>query len=117
MTSKKTKIIKELDPQDVKGFSQARIDHYLSLGYRPYLDEKSRIKWLTQAQRNMRGAKSIRVPIMHRIFPKKVKSRYRKKRHKRNFGVFIQDNWFFIFTVFLVAIFVILVLLKPDLIF
>lgn len=48
MSAKRTKIIKELDPNEVKGFSQARIQHYLQLGYKPYLDEYSEVKWLTR---------------------------------------------------------------------
>lgn len=72
MRSKKSKIIKEIDPQDVKDLSQARIDHYLSLGYLPYLDENDHVKWLTQAQRNMRAvsSRSVLPSIPHRIFQK-----------------------------------------------
>lgn len=117
MTSKKSKIIKELDPQDVEGLSQARIEHYLSLGYRPYLDDKSQVKWLTQAQMSMRNAKSLRVPFTRRILPKKQANRYRKKRYSHGRFRFFRVNWFFILILLIIVIFVILVLLNPDLIF
>jgi hypothetical protein len=119
MRSKKSKIVKELDPQEVEGISQARIQHYLSLGYLPYMDDKSHVKWLTQAQMSMRGISSrhVSVRIPHRIFPKKKTGRYRKKKGRRSFFRFIRDNWFFITVSLVIVIFLILAFLDPDLIF
>lgn len=117
MRSKKSKIIKELDPQELEGISQARVKHYLALGYSPYLDDRSHVKWLTQAQRNMRGAKSIHVPIHHRIFPKKTAVRHRKRRSRRGFLRFLQQYWVFTLILVIVISFVILILINPDLIF
>jgi len=50
MSKQRTKIVKELDPQELEGYSKAHIEHYLSLGYRPYLNEHGHIKWLTPAR-------------------------------------------------------------------
>ncbi len=110
MRSKKSKIIKEIDPQDVKDLSQARIDHYLSLGYLPYLDENDHVKWLTQAQSNMRAvsSRSVLPSIPHRIFQKKPAGRRRRKRGPRGFLRFIQKHLFFIIAFLIVLILLIL---------
>ncbi len=117
MRSKKTKIVKELDPQEVEGLSQARIEHYLVLGYRPYLDEKSHIKWLTQAQMSMRGISSHRVSSFRRMFPKRPVSRYRKKRSRRSRFHYIREYWLPALMLLIVIAFLIVVFVKPDLIF
>ncbi|MCB5263038.1 MAG: hypothetical protein LHW64_03890 [Candidatus Cloacimonetes bacterium] len=119
MRSKKSKIVKELDPQEVEGVSQARIEHYLALGYRPYMDEKSHVKWLTEAQMSMRGVSNrhVRHKVPFRIFPQKRTGRYRKKRGHRSFFRFIKDNMGFILISLLIFMFLILVYLKPGLIF
>lgn len=118
MRSKKSKIVKELDPQEVEDLSQARIDNYLSLGFLPYLDEKNHVKWLTQAQRSMRGvsSRSVLPSIRHRIFQKKKTGRYRRKRGPRGFFWFVQKHWFVII-VTLIVLFLIFIFLYPDLIF
>jgi hypothetical protein len=117
MTRKKTKIVKELEPDEVEGYSPARIEHYLSLGYRPYLDERSHVKWLTQAQRSLRGAKNTRVPVTRRLIPQKKTGRYRKKKGHRTLYRFIREYWFFALTILIVVAFVVLIIVFPDQIF
>ena len=119
MRSKKSKIVKQLDPQEVEGVSQARIEHYLSLGYLPYLDEKSHVKWLTQPQMSMRAisSRNTRVRIPHRILPKKQTGRYRKKQAQRSFFHFVQDNWIFALVLLIIVLFLLLAFLDPELIF
>lgn len=119
MRSKKTKIVKELEPQEVEGVSPARIEHYLSLGYRPYLDEKSHVKWLTLAQMSMRGIsnRNVRAHIPRRFFHKKPKSRYRKKRSRRTKFRFFREYWLFILVFIIIIIFLIFVFWYPDLLF
>nr|MDK2851416.1 hypothetical protein [Candidatus Cloacimonadota bacterium] len=95
MAKQKSKIVKELDPKDVEGFSEARIKHYLSLGYRPYLDERSKVKWLTLPQFTMLEASQVKVPITHYIFGSKNKGRYRRRRHHGRFVGFVLRHWFF----------------------
>lgn len=119
MRSKKSKIVKELDPQELEGISEARIEHYLALGYLPYLDEQSHVKWLTQAQMSMRGIsnRSVRAQVPFRRFPKRKKSQYRKKRSRRNAFQFFWDNWVLITVSLIVFIFLIIAFLNPELIF
>jgi len=114
MTSKRTKIVKDLDPQDVKGFSKARIEHYLRLGYKPYLDENSEVKWLTEASRNMREAGHKHPSLASRFA---ARNAYKKqRRHLRRGGVFgfFRAYWPFILTLAVIAGVLTLLLLYPQ---
>lgn len=104
MAKHKSKIVKELDPKDVEGFSEARIQHYLSLGYHPFLDERSKVKWLTPAQANMRVASRMKVPFSHYIFTPKSKGRYRRRRRRNRFLSFVLHHWLFIVLTLLVIV-------------
>ncbi|MDI3503466.1 MAG: hypothetical protein PWP64_402 [Candidatus Cloacimonadota bacterium] len=117
MTRKKTRIVKELEPEEVEGYSQAQIEHYLSLGYRPYLDERSHIKWLTGAQYSLRGAHHVHVPVTRRLIHPRHSGRYRKKRGHRSLYRFFREYWFFILLVVVLGVFLILVFFYPNLLF
>lgn len=117
MAKKKTKIIKELELHEVEGYSQARIEHYLSLGYRPYLDEKSKVKWLTPAQRSMRSMLNTRVPLSHRLFPSKNHEKRRRRKRSHPFIRFLRVHLFFVLMVVVVLAFVALLYFYPNIFF
>ncbi|MDD2615904.1 MAG: hypothetical protein PHH74_01820 [Candidatus Cloacimonetes bacterium] len=117
MSRKRTKIVKELDPQEVAGLSQARIDHYLSLGYKPYLDEHSHVKWLTQAQRAMRDAV---VSHRHIRLHRPPRPQHRKKRRswrRDSFKQFIRAYWPFLLLIAVLIVGTGLLLIKPNIFF
>ncbi|MCB5259523.1 MAG: hypothetical protein PHN71_04030 [Candidatus Cloacimonetes bacterium] len=117
MSAKRTKIIKELDPNEVKGFSQARIQHYLQLGYKPYLDEYSEVKWLTQAQRSMRDAKIKHVSLMQRVTSKRKYNAHRRKMHKSGFLFSILVFWPILVILIVIAAALLVLINYPHLIF
>jgi len=117
MTKRKSKIVKELDPNDVEGFSEARIRHYLSLGYHPYLDENSKIKWLTGSQATLRGAKKVKISLGHNIFPTKNRKKHRRRRRRHHLLSFIRQHWLFILIVALVLIWLGVIYLFPNIVF
>lgn len=93
MSRTKTKVIKELEPEEIKGYSPARIEHYYSLGYRPYLMENGQIKWLTPAQRSMRAAKNNKYKI-RLSFLGRPKQPGRKKRRRHSYlHSFMREHW------------------------
>ncbi|MCB5269180.1 MAG: hypothetical protein PHU99_01205 [Candidatus Cloacimonetes bacterium] len=117
MSKKRSKIVKELDPQEIKGFSPARIEHYLSLGYRPYLNEEGHTKWLTPAQMTLRGtAGGSGSSIKNLLHPRE--SRFYKRRKRRShWRSFLRENWPVILIVIVLAAATLVLLRYPNLIF
>lgn len=95
MSKQRTKIVKELDPQELEGYSKARIEHYLSLGYRPYLNEHGHIKWLTPAQMSLRGTTGGGGISLRKLLRPKHSAYYKSRRRRRtHWRSFIKANWF-----------------------
>jgi hypothetical protein len=114
MSKKRSKIVKQLELHEIKGFSEARIEHYLRLGYKPYLDEHSEIKWLTDASRNMRDAKDHRPSMSSRIATRNALRRQHRKMHRGGIYGFFCAFWPFIVTLVVIAGALTLLLLYPQ---
>lgn len=93
MARTKTKVIKELEPDEITGYSPARIEHYYNLGYRPYLMENGQIKWLTPAQRSMRAAKGSKPKIRMSLLGRPKTTGRKKRRRRSYFRSFMRDHW------------------------
>ncbi|MCK9556712.1 MAG: hypothetical protein PHO85_01500 [Candidatus Cloacimonetes bacterium] len=117
MSRKRTKIVKELDPQEVEGFSQARINHYLSLGYKPYLDEKSHVKWLTQAQLGMRDAVTRHRPFRIQRPPHYIRKKHRRRWMRPSLWHIVCSSWPFLLLLGILAVGVALMLIRPNILF
>lgn len=118
MSKKRSKIVKELDPQKVEGYSKARIEHYLFLGYRPYLNEEGKIKWLTPAQKSLRGtAGGLGLALKRLLKPKQSKYYRHKRRRRSHLRSFLREHWLSILIMLLVAATILVLLLYPNLIF
>jgi hypothetical protein len=117
MSKHKTKIVKELDPQEIEGLSPARIEHYLSLGYRPYLNEKGQIKWLTPAQMTMRGSAGGMGLSLKKLLKPKNSYLSKKRRKRHHWRSFIREHWLMILIVIVVALATVLIWRYPNLIF
>lgn len=117
MSKHKTKIVKELDPQEVEGYSKARLEHYLSLGYRPYLNEKGQVKWLTPAQMTMRGSAGGTGLSLKKLLKPKNSYISKKRRKRRHWRSFFREHWLMILIVIVVALATLILLRYPNLIF
>ncbi|MDD3535566.1 MAG: hypothetical protein PHC50_05400 [Candidatus Cloacimonetes bacterium] len=93
MARTKTKVIKELEPEDIAGYTPARIEHYYNLGYRPYLMENGKIKWLTPAQRSMRAAKVRKPKLRTNLFGRPRNITRKKRRRRSYFRSFFREHW------------------------
>jgi hypothetical protein len=108
MRKNKYNIVEELDPDSLEGVSELQKKHYLSLGYKPYILQNGRTKWLTDAQRVYKATVS-----RHRLVNKKVKSKgstKRKRRRHDRFSSYIRDNWLWLSLVAISIIAIIVVL-------
>lgn len=119
MSTKRTKIIKELDPQEVEGFSEARKEHYLFLGYRPYLNEKDEVKWLTPAQMTLRASDSRHWYWLGGLFQPKYTVPSQKRRRRRRFHLwrFLAEHWLSIVIVIVILASLVALFFYPDTIF
>lgn len=116
MSKNRSKIVKELDPQEVEGFSQARIEHYLRLGYKPYLDNDSEIKWLTEANRNMRDAKTRKTTISGLFASRTTYKKSRRSLRKGGVFAFLRGYWLFIALLLIIMALLAVVLMNPHII-
>jgi len=97
MSKKKYIVVQVLDPEEVSGYTEAQISHYLSLGYLPCLLANGTTKWLTESQRVIRAAKANKPFFRFSSKPHKpTKNRRTRRRHRSNFQKFLLDNWQFI---------------------
>ncbi len=101
MSRDRFQVVEELDPASIKTVSELQRNHYLALGYRPYLMSNGKIKWLTEANRVYRSAKaSHHVPLRPVKFASG--SRRRKRRHGSRILSFLRENWLFILIVLVI---------------
>lgn len=114
MSSHKTKIVKELKIDDIHDIPKTKIEGYLSMGYKPYLNEKGNIKWLTEAQYAIRKMSEQ----MYSNPRFKTKLFRRKKSRKRQFkSNFFLDNWKLIAFVVLILLAILVLYKYPHIIF
>ncbi|HHV37302.1 MAG TPA: hypothetical protein GXX77_05670 [Candidatus Cloacimonetes bacterium] len=114
MSSRKTKIVKELKIGDVEGVSQSKIEGYLSMGYKPYLNEKGKIKWLTEAQYSLRKLAEERTDKTLWGFKLPRRRKSRRRQLKSNFFL---DNWLIILIVSLILLALLILYKYPHIIF
>ena len=117
MSSRKKRIVKELAPEEVEGFPLARIQHYLELGYKPYLDEDNEVKWLTPAQRSLRGSVNTHIPLSRKLFPKRFYFASTHKHHHTMVYRFIREYWRFVLIFAFIGIVLYVLLVHPYLVF
>lgn len=114
MKSSRTKIVKELKAEEIEGLSQSKIESYLNMGYKPYLDSKGNIKWLTQAQYDLRTVERSKSSSFRRS-PKMIKPvQSKSKRYRKSF---LREYWLTLIIVILIAIAVLIIIKFPHLIF
>jgi hypothetical protein len=93
MAKHRSMIVKELEPQNVDGVSEAQKQYYNSLGFKPYLNDHGSVVWLSPSQHGFRINASSKIPIYRRLFAKRV-PQPALKRKKRNWAVkFFANNW------------------------
>jgi len=117
MRKHKSKIVKELDPQEVEGYSKARIEHYLSLGYRPYLNDEGHIKWLTQAQMSLRSTGGGGGLSLKKLLRPKKSRYYKHRRRRSHWRSFVKENILMIILSLMAIVAVLLLVIYPYLIF
>ena len=102
MSREKFQIVEEVDPASVTGITELQRSHYLACGYKPFRMSNGRIKWLTDANRVYRTAKSAPHSIISLKHPH-IQQRGRRKRRSRNrVVVFLRENWLFMLVLALV---------------
>jgi hypothetical protein len=104
MSKKKIRIVEELEPENVTGIPEIHKQHYLSLGYKPYLMGDGRTKWLTDAQRVYKETKQLTGKPGK---PGRMRTRngmIRKRRSRHKFWRMIKENWLIIMIVVVVIV-------------
>jgi len=97
MKKQKFLVVQELDPESVEDIEQHKREHYLSLGYKPYLLTDGSVKWLTDAQRVYREASTTPVSVLPRFLHKKSGGNFRRRhKHRSNLHKFLLEHWLFI---------------------
>ena len=110
MSKKRFQVVEELDPASVQGVSDIQRNHYLSLGYKPYLMADGRIKWLTQANRVYRTAQAAHhIPLAIKTGGSPAKGR-RRRKHSNRIINFVRQNWLILVLVLLALIAIVYVL-------
>ena len=90
-------VVQELDPDSVEDIEQHKREHYLRLGYKPYLLTDGSVKWLTDAQKVYRAANSTPASILPRLHTKRNTGHKRNRhKHRSNFHKFLLEHWLFI---------------------
>ena len=114
MSRKHSGIMEELDLQDVKGFTEAQKNYYVSLGYKPYRNTSGRIKWLSPDLHQHRIYNIKKRSFFERLFsfpPKQIPFR---RKHRPKLVKMIQGNWFFIIILIALAIFLATLIFFPH---
>lgn len=93
MKKQKFLVVQELDPESVEDIEQHKREHYLHLGYKPYLMADGAIKWLTETQRVYREASTTPKSIIPRFHSPRSS---RKHKHRSNMHKFFLEHWLFI---------------------
>jgi hypothetical protein len=104
---KKTKyqVVQELDPESVDDIEQHKRDHYVSLGYKPYLLSDGTVKWLTETQMVYHRANSVHSPILPKLKSSSSNpSKRRRSKHRSNLHKFFLQHWVFIVVMVLLII-------------
>lgn len=117
MGTRKSKILKELEPEEIEGYTETQIQYFMSLGYKPYLNAKHQVKWLTDAQRSMRGTVGSSIPLSRRIFPKNIYNEGKRGNPHFNLWRFIRYYWLTVLVSAITTVIVIVLLRFPGLIF
>ena len=117
MARKHAAILQELEIDEVEGYTEAQKKYYTSLGFKPYLNEEGKVKWLRPDQHSLRINAKLKRPFWARLFPhKKVQMPHRRK-HRPVLVKFVQRNWLFIIIVIIVIVAVVYIFRNPQLIF
>jgi len=117
MAKKHGAIIQELEMENVEGYTEAQKKYYASLGFKPYLAENRKIKWLRPDQHSLRIHSNLR-----RSYPARLLSRNKvhfphRRRHRPAIVKFVQQNWLFILLVIICLLVVLFILRNPHIIF
>lgn len=115
MSTKRSKIIEELELHDVEGFTEAQKAYYLSLGYKPYRSTSGKIKWLSPELHSLRINNIKRRNALQRMLAIHPKVKPYRRRHRPQFVKFIKANWFFLGIMLVIAIILAILFLYPQL--
>ena len=117
MPNRHDKIVQELDIQSLDGFSNAQKEYYKSIGFKPYLSVKGKVRWLNQDQHALRINSGRKRPLLHRLFLKKTAYIPRGRKHRSQFVRFIHHNWGFLLLVIVIAVAALVLMKYPQLLF
>jgi hypothetical protein len=108
MPKHRSKIVKELEPQCVEGVTEAQRQYYESIGFRPYLNSRDEIVWLSPAHHGFRINAKHKLPLYRRIFTKKIPQPAMKRRRRNWMAKFFVHNWLLLLILFALMAFVLL---------
>jgi hypothetical protein len=117
MARKHAAILQELEIDEVEGYTEAQKRYYTSLGFKPYLNEDGKVKWLRPDQHSLRINAKLKRPFVARLFSHKKVQFPRRRRHRPALVKFVQRNWLFIIIVTIVIVAVVYLIRNPQLIF
>lgn len=115
MSKRRDKIVQELDPELVEGFTNAQKVYYTSLGFKPYLSESGRTKWLQPEQHSLRINASKRPSWLKRAFSGHHVPTLNHHKHRPTLVKIITHNWIFILTVLAIAAIIYYITMNPQL--
>jgi hypothetical protein len=99
-------IMEELDPQSVEGITETKRTFYESIGYKPYLDAKEKVVWLSPEFHALRIHAKCKQPLIKRLLPN-TKIKYPKRRkHRTWITKFFKHNWLLFIIITVVMAFV-----------
>lgn len=114
MSKRRDKIVQELDPQTIDGFTEAQKQYYISLGFKPYLNAAGRIKWLRPDQHSLRIAAVNRRPFFKMIFDTRNIYARQRRKHTPTLVKILRHNWFFILIIAIIICIMLYILLHPT---
>ena len=117
MARKHAIILEELEIDKVEDFTEAQKKYYTSLGFKPYLNEYGKVKWLKPDQHSLRINAKSRRPFWARIFSRRKVQFPHKRKHRPAVVKFVQSNWLFILIVIIVLVAVVYIMRNQQLVF
>ncbi|HPB18656.1 MAG TPA: hypothetical protein PLL35_02255 [Candidatus Cloacimonas sp.] len=117
MARKHAIILEELEIDKVEDFTEAQKKYYTSLGFKPYLNEYGKVKWLKPDQHSLRINAKLKRPFWTRILSHKKVQFPHKRKHRPILVKFVQRNWLFIIIIMIVLVAVVYIFRNPQLIF
>lgn len=106
MSKNKYIVVQELDPDSIEGLPELYKNHYLKLGYKPYLMGDGSTKWLTDTQRVYKETRAIHKITVKKPPPMKINGMIRKRKNSNRIVRFFRRHWLMILLVIFALIIV-----------